>query len=65
MLIQVSITARVWIRHAHTFKMTHMFLGINPWGKLFSGLVHVFGHLQSEVFKDRDFEQLVVLYLFT
>lgn len=45
--------------------MTHMFLGINPWGKLFSGLVHVFGHLQSEVFKDRDFEQLVVLYLFT
>lgn len=62
MLVQVSITASFLIM-AHIFKMTHIFLGSNPWGKPFFSAVHVFWHLQSEVFKDRDFEQLVVLYL--
>lgn len=47
----------------HIYLRLHTFLGSNPRGKPFSCVVHVFWHLQSEVFKDRDFEQLVVLYL--
>lgn len=62
MLVRVSITAKFSIVHAHIFKMTQKFLGSNPWGKPFSRVVHVFWHLQSEDFKDRDFEQLLVLY---